>query len=206
MNVEYLVYMHMSPCGKAYIGQTKGYTERCRALKKDKGTLIGKTIQSIGWNNFKHEILKDGLTKEEAIFWEDFYIKKFNTIYPNGFNKKISTEYSKASKKQMSESAKGRTTWNKGKKLTAEHKAKLSKAKKLNPPKSMLGKKFTEEHKLKLSIARKKRVTKPETIAKMSASNKGKKRSPETILRMKEAWKLRKQKECIDNEHSNRCD
>lgn len=188
--VIYLVYKHTAPNGKSYIGQTKDYLERCRALKKDKRTYIGKAIQLYGWNNFKHEILKDELTSVDAIFWEDFYIKKFNTISPNGYNRKISTEYTQVSKKQMSESAKGRTPHNKGKNMSAEWREKLSKARLGKEPWNK-GKTHSEEHRKKLSVARKKRITTEETKAKMSASLKGKKRSPETIQKMKEAWRLR---------------
>lgn len=38
-----------------------------------------RDIVLYGWNNVKHEIIKDNLTKEESIKLENEYIKKYNT-------------------------------------------------------------------------------------------------------------------------------
>ncbi len=79
--------MHTSPSGKSYIGQTFQYQRRCLEHQRESGcTALYNAIKKYGWNNFKHEILKDDLTLEEANFWEKFYIAKYNTIKPNGYN------------------------------------------------------------------------------------------------------------------------
>lgn len=65
---KYTVYMHTSPSGKRYIGITQqdvnkrwknGYGYKAQAY-------FYKSINKYGWDNFKHEILYDGLTKESA--------------------------------------------------------------------------------------------------------------------------------------------
>ena len=49
--------------------------------------LIDEIIQLEGIENFNFEILKE-VEKEELNYWEDYYITKFNSIFPNGYNKK----------------------------------------------------------------------------------------------------------------------
>lgn len=72
--------------GKSYIGQSihcgKRLDEHC------KGKLfIDEIIQQEGIENFNFEILKQ-VSKDELAYWEDFYIKKYNTMYPDGYNKR----------------------------------------------------------------------------------------------------------------------
>ncbi len=65
---SYLVYKHTCPNGKVYIGITcETLPQRC---KRGKGYRPNQAfwlaIQKYGWDNIRHEILFDGLTKEEA--------------------------------------------------------------------------------------------------------------------------------------------
>ena len=69
MNGEFVVYRHIFPNGKIYIG----ITSKAPALrwKKDGVGYKGQThlynaIKKYGWNNIKHEILFKNLTQEEA--------------------------------------------------------------------------------------------------------------------------------------------
>ncbi len=91
-------------------------------------------------------------------------------------NKFVSNEV----RKKISKTLKGNVPWDKGKKLTEEHKAKLRVA--------HLGKKQSEEHKKHISEALKGHVVTEETRKKMSSSMTGeknhmygKKQSQETI-------------------------
>ena len=79
----------------------------------------------------------------------------------------------------MSEVHKGKSTWNKGKSLSEEHKRKISK--------SMRGKPFSEEHIRKLSEANKN--ISEETKRKISEAKKGKHPSEETRRKISEAIK-----------------
>ena len=69
MNSNYIVYKHTSPSNKVYIGITSQTPER-RWRKDGKGykthIYFWNAIKKYGWNNFKHEVLFSGLTKEEA--------------------------------------------------------------------------------------------------------------------------------------------
>ena len=76
---------------KSYIGQSI----HCgRRLEEHYGghssNFIDDIIQIEGVENFTFEILKE-VEKEELSYWEDYYIIKYNTIFPNGYNKKWNT-------------------------------------------------------------------------------------------------------------------
>jgi len=98
--LNYCVYKHTSPNGKSYIGQTNNYKRRCNSHKSCKvNTAFTSAIKKHGWNNFKHEVLKDNLTIDESNYWEELLIKEHNTLSPNGYNlvngglnKKVSEE------------------------------------------------------------------------------------------------------------------
>lgn len=77
----YFVYKHTSPTGKIYIGIT------CQEPEKRWSNGNGyagndyfvKAIRKYGWDNFKHEILFSGLTKEEACQKEIELIAKYKS-------------------------------------------------------------------------------------------------------------------------------
>lgn len=76
--------------GKIYIGQTCTTIEE-RAKRNGSNynecRYFWNAIQKHGWNNFECEILLDKLTQEEANYWEEYYIKKFNATDRNvGYN------------------------------------------------------------------------------------------------------------------------
>ena len=81
-----------------------------------------KDINIFDWNNIEHEILFENLTKEEAELLEQMYIKLYNTRDENhGWN--IS---------RGGFDMKGENNFMYGKKLTKEHKKKLSESLKGN--------------------------------------------------------------------------
>jgi tRNA U34 5-carboxymethylaminomethyl modifying enzyme MnmG/GidA len=87
--------------------------------------LLNSAFKKYGKRNFKKEILEYFNTKEEAFNAQEKYIKQYNTLCPNGYN--ISPKgglgiiecFSEETKKKMSEA-------HKGKKLSKEHKLKIS--------------------------------------------------------------------------------
>ena len=68
LDKKYCVYKHTSPSNKVYIGITcKSPTDRwASGFGYSHQTYFFRAIVKYGWINFKHEILFDGLTKEEA--------------------------------------------------------------------------------------------------------------------------------------------
>ena len=89
MEKSYYIYKHTSPNGKIYIGVT------CKSPKRrwnnGKGYAKNKhfysAIQKYGWENIKHEIIADGLTKEEASQKEKDLILLYKSNDPKfGYN------------------------------------------------------------------------------------------------------------------------
>ena len=81
---NYCVYIHTTPSWKVYIGITNQKpTRRWRngdgyRPKDGETTPFFSAIKKYGWDNIAHEIVKDGLTKEEACLLEIELIKKYN--------------------------------------------------------------------------------------------------------------------------------
>ena len=71
---------------KIYIGITNDYKKRWNNHKCCKTSLIGKAIQKYGKNNFKFEILFQGLSIEEASQKEIDLIKTYDCLAPKGYN------------------------------------------------------------------------------------------------------------------------
>lgn len=78
----YKVYKHVSPNGKVYIGITNQKPSR-RWGKNGQGykenDYFYRAIKKHGWNNFRHIIIADGLTEEEACELEIKLIEKYNS-------------------------------------------------------------------------------------------------------------------------------
>lgn len=160
MEDNYIIYIHTSPSGKKYIGQTKNYKRRCNDHKRGcENHPFSNAIKKYNWNNFTHELWAEGLSLEEANTYEEFLIDYYNTISPKGYNL---------------------DTGGLNHKTHEETKKKQSIAKK-GKPSNRLGYRHSEETKAKLSAAAKGIKRKPhseETKAKLSALKQGKKRPP----------------------------
>lgn len=79
----FTIYMHINIFNhKIYIGQTSRKPE-IRWGKNGDGYIgcsyFYNAIQKYGWNSFEHIILKDGLSQEEANYWEKYYIQIFKS-------------------------------------------------------------------------------------------------------------------------------
>ena len=128
-NARWTVYVHISPNGKYYVGQTcKKPTSRWEngnGYKTQKH--FWSAICKYGWNNFEHEIIASNLTQSEADAFEKSLIKELESTNPlKGYNKD--------------------SGGNKGKKASDETKLKISLSHigKKNP---MYGKHMSEENK-----------------------------------------------------------
>lgn len=92
MNEEkrnYCVYKHTSPSNKVYIGITINPKQRWSANGKQyiSNQHFTRAINKYGWNNFKHEILFDNLTINEAKSKEIELIAYYDSTNPlKGYN------------------------------------------------------------------------------------------------------------------------
>ncbi len=79
---RYVLYKHTSPDNIVYIGITSQYPYEKR-WQRGRGYIYNKRfyndIQKYGWDNFKHEILFENLTLEDANKKEIEYIAKYRS-------------------------------------------------------------------------------------------------------------------------------
>lgn len=125
----YKVYMHTSPSGKRYIGITRQEPQKrfgYNGIGYKECPLFYKAIKKYGWKSIKHEILFDGLTKEEAEMMEVMLIRSYRSNdreygynIENGGN--CPGTHSEETKKKISAANKGRS-------VSCETREKLSKA------------------------------------------------------------------------------
>lgn len=140
---KYIVYKHIFPNGKIYIGITNNNLNN--RFKNGKGyshsSKMTAAIQKYGWDNIKHEILCEGLSKEEAEFKEIELIAKYKSNQKEfGYNTrpggKCNETHSDEVKEKLSISLTGRIMnkeWRKklsesqkGRKLSNETKNKIA--------------------------------------------------------------------------------
>lgn len=127
--MNYYVYLHISPSNKYYVGLTKQNPLKRWANGRgySKNKHFFNAILKYGWNNFRHEIILIGLTKEEASQKEKDLIKYLNSNNPRfGYNNTAGGE----TRKSLSIESRNLISFkNKGKKRSLETREKISKAK-----------------------------------------------------------------------------
>lgn len=142
-NDTYCVYRHVSPSGKVYIGIT------CRVPRYrwnngngyPHNAYFNNAIQRYGWDNFKHEILLEGLTKEQAELAEQLFIGYYHSNEREfGYNIESGGN---ANGKHSAETKQKIGNGNRGKVVSAQTRARMSKAQK--------GHKVSQETREKLS-------------------------------------------------------
>ena len=152
----YTVYQHKNKInGKIYIGITMQKPE-IRWGKNGNNYKSSphfySAIQKYGWDNFEHNILFTGLTKEEVCLKEQELIQYFNSMNREfGYNSTSGGDVftmNEEIKQKISQALMGNQNGF-GHPCSEEKKKKISEAQK--------GRKFTEEHKQKLSEAAQKR-------------------------------------------------
>lgn len=163
----FIVYKHISPSNKIYIGITSQEPQR-RWRKDGSGYRQNKkfynAIKKYGWDNFQHEILAEGLTEGEALKLEKELIQKYNS-FANGYNKSLGGDYggyTDETKQKISNSVK--ELWND--ETYREHMSQAHKGK------SVKGWHHTEEAKQKMSEAVVKRCESQEYRKRLSDSAK----------------------------------
>ena len=166
--------------GKIYIGQTTNLIKRDKDhVFGDESMPIDLAINKYGRNNFNLWVISIEDTSDKAnqeeIYWisqlrENIGIENVYNIANGGAcSPMLGRKHSDESKKKMSESLKGLSSWMKGKHHTEATKMKLSLAK--------IGKKcapFTEKHKQNLSIVLTGRIHSEQHCQNISIAKMGK--------------------------------
>lgn len=159
--------------GKQYVGQT--VTEHSR---HGHGHAIKRAYKKHGFTNFTYEHILSNVEDTKFLdFAEQFWIKVFNSLAPNGYNIESGGRWGKRTNVKT----------NLGKKASAETRKKMSESQKkrfAENGNNFKGKKHSEETKAKMRTARAKRVYTEEDRLKISNA-------------VKEWHKHRKEQQCL---------
>lgn len=183
--------------GKSYIGLFSGkyLSKRKRehkndALCKRDNTYFHNVIRKYGWQNVDYEILENYIQDFELLKEKErFYILKYDTYRPNGYNMTLGGDGAFGYK--HTEEAK--------KKIGIKHKGKIVSEESIQKFRSTI-KNYTQEKKDLIHKNRSKahigRSCSEEKRRKISNTSKGRVFTKEHIKKLKEARKLHK-KECV---------
>jgi group I intron endonuclease len=152
----YVVYKHTCPNGKVYIGITG--ISPARRWQRGKNYITNsyfyRAIQKYGWDAIKHEILFDGLSKEEASSKEIELIALYKSNQRDyGYNICSGGEINIPSEETRMRMGNSR----RGKKHSTEARLNMSKAA-IGKPGTMTGKHHTEEAKKRIAANQQKTV------------------------------------------------
>ena len=145
--VGYIYLVTDTTNGMKYTGQHHYHIEGQLDPNYHGSGVIIKNIYKKRPETLKEEYIKTCYSEEEMCSDEQYYIKLFKTLWPNGYNLTEGGDGGEIPceeiRKKMSMKLKGRTAHNKGKPMSEEQKKKLRDAHK--------GKTMSEEVKKKLS-------------------------------------------------------
>lgn len=179
----YAVYCHTNKLnGKRYFGITSmrpevrwGNGNNYRSSRH-----FNFAIEKYGWDGFIHEVIAEGLTKEEACQMEQDLIREHKTTDDRyGYNLSTGGESGAAGVVQSEEERKRRSERQRGRKLSAETRRKISEAAK--------GRTFSPETLAKMSAAKKGKPLSKEHVRKIADANRGKSMSEESKAKIRES-------------------
>ena len=130
--MAYTVYKHTSPSGKVYIGVTSLRPEERwgGGAGYVKNNHFNRAIKKYGWENIKHEILFDDLSKEDAFKIEIELIKEYRSSEREfGYNLGTGGEHGSTGSKWSEQSRKNHMAaiWSKPRKHSEERKRNIGK-------------------------------------------------------------------------------
>lgn len=136
MGLFYTVYIHTSPDGKRYIGITSRKPEYRwnggRGYSPNKH--FSSAIMKYGWDNFSHEIIVSGVSKETACELEKALIKEYKSNDRRfGYNNSTGGENPSEGHRADEEEKRRRSETHKGIKMSEQGKRNISNAKKGKP-------------------------------------------------------------------------
>ena len=180
--MEMVIYKYKNNInGKIYIGQTCNFTKRKKQHLRSSVNiyddfLIHKAIRKYGIENFSIDVLEYCDSKESLNDREMFYIELYKSfVKENGYNLTMGGNgtLGRRHTKEFIENLRNKMIGNeytKGRKLSDEHKEKLSKAI-LGKKCPDRGRKKTEEEKIRMSEKMKLRILTKEHIEKLRKNN-----------------------------------
>ena len=177
----YTVYKHTSPSGKVYIGITSHKPEKRWDNGKGYRTCprMARAVAKYGWANFTHEILAEGLTKDEA---ETMEVRLITEYQSNNGDFGYNTD--------NGGSAQGRASEETRRKMSASHMGhSVSDETRRKISESHRGVPLSPEHLSATRAASAKRRGIPlpeETRRKISEANKGRAKSAATCQLIRE--------------------
>lgn len=133
MDNNYTVYKHTAPNGKVYIGITfrKPETRWSNGNGYSRQKHFYAAIKKYCWENIKHEILFENLSKEDACQKEIELIAQYKSNDPEfGYNQLLGGESGNFGRRHSEETKKKISEAHKGKPLSKEHVAKIAEANK----------------------------------------------------------------------------
>lgn len=133
---QYMVYIHITPSNKRYVGITcQTLEQRWRNGKGYKENQpFSNAIKKYGWENISHILVAQGLSYDDAGQMEKDLIQKYKTtdkhygynVCNGGEDGWVGVHHTEEAKRKMSESKKGMPSSRKGCHLSDETKRKLS--------------------------------------------------------------------------------
>lgn len=110
--------------GKVYVGQHQAHVKPSLERYFGGGEYIKKSIEKYGKSNFKKTIIKENINcKSAANIFERLYIKKYNSLTPNGYN--LTPGGDGGGKKTSEETKDKMRISHTGKRLSLDHKIKI---------------------------------------------------------------------------------
>lgn len=197
---NWVVYKHVTPSGKVYIGISHNVKKRWESNGKHyKGCPhFWNAILKYGWNNIEHQVLYECLTHEEACEKEKELISYYkelgisynlsdggegNVLYGE-LNPFYGKHHSEDTKRKISEKNTGKVNYWKGKHLSEKTRKKISESR-IGTKNWMYGKKMLPQTKEALIKSTKGIPKSEEQKAKISNSLKGRKHSQEQNEKMR---------------------
>lgn len=169
MERKYIVYKHITPSGKIYIGLTcqKSNSRWANGNGYKGSPHFYAAVKKYGWDNIEHSILVENLSKREATWLEKYLIRYYcsdNKMY--GYNLTAGGEGSLGRKRTEETKAKWREKMA-GHNTSEETRKKISN--------SLMGHYVSEESKAKMSAShmkpKKERVIKKNLVRSREGSN-----------------------------------
>jgi group I intron endonuclease len=204
---------------KQYVGITKFSLEERFTQHIKRGFILTEAIQKYGQQKFSIELVEEVESAERAYELEQYYIKKYDTKVPNGYNLtdggdgifgwEASEEYRQECSERVKQLHKEKKVGMYGKKHSEETRKKMSDSSKGKSKPWLVGREVSEGTREKIRQLNLGKILSEETRKKISENHYnisgennpmyGKKHSPETIEKMREKAKNRSKRFWINN-------